>query len=124
MIVGFITDRARIGFAECRSNRFVEYFDVPKQIPASVAHPLVVLRVNQLYLELTKKRFHRRIVPTIAFTARARLDAVICQRLLVLTGTVLHPAIRMNVGSGHALPHNAFSSIVVFRAALCAIVIA
>ena len=73
----------------------VEQFDVFEQLVAGLSSGTPPAGIDQFDFEGGEKAFRHRVVPAIAFTAHAALDAVYRQQLLILVAGVLAAAIRV-----------------------------
>src|SRR5216683_2348356 len=73
----------------------VEQFDVLEQLAAGLSSGTPLALIDQFDFECGEKTFRHRVVPAIAFTAHAALDAVYRQQLLILVAGVLAAAIRV-----------------------------
>src|SRR6516165_9095081 len=73
----------------------VEQFDIFEQLVAGLSSGTPPALTDQFNFERGKKTFRHRVVPAVAFTAHATLDAVNRQQLLILVAGVLAAAIRV-----------------------------
>ena len=73
----------------------VEQLDVFEQLVAGLSSGTPPAGIDQFDFEGGEKAFRHRVVPAIAFTAHAALDAVYRQQLLILVAGVLAAAIRV-----------------------------
>ena len=67
----------------------VEQFDIFEHLVAGVSSSTPPAPIDQFDFERGEKTFRHRVVPAIAFTAHAALDAVYRQQLLILVAGVL-----------------------------------
>ena len=67
----------------------VKQFDIFEQLVAGLSSGTPATLLDQFDFERGEKTFRHRIVPAIAFTAHAALDAVCRQQLLILVAGVL-----------------------------------
>ncbi len=73
----------------------VEQFDVFEQLVAGLSSVTPPALMDQFNFESGEKTFRHRVVPAIAFTAHAALDAMYRQQLLILVAGVLAAAVRV-----------------------------
>src|SRR5438270_6043858 len=73
----------------------VEQLDVFEQLVACLSSGTPPARIDQFDFEGGEKAFRHRVVPAVAFTAHAAVDAVYRQQLLILVAGVLAAAIRV-----------------------------
>ena len=67
----------------------VEQFDVFEQLVAGLSSGTPPAPMDQFNFERGEETFRHRVVPAVAFTAHATLDAVDRQQLLILVAGVL-----------------------------------
>ena len=67
----------------------VEEFDIFEELGAGLSSGTPATLIDQFDFESGEKTFCHRVVPAIAFTAHAALDAVCRQQLLILMAGVL-----------------------------------
>ena len=67
----------------------VEQFDVLEQLAACLSSGTPLALIDQFDFERGEKAFCHRVVPAVAFTAHAALDAVYRQQLLIVVAGVL-----------------------------------
>src|SRR5260370_788482 len=73
----------------------VEQFDVLEQLAAGLSSGTPLALIDQFDFECGEKTFRHRVVPAVAFTAHAALNAVYRQQLLIIVAGVLTAAIRV-----------------------------
>src|ERR1700731_3681170 len=73
----------------------VEQFDVLEQLAACLSSGTPPALIDQFDFERGEKAFGHRVVPAVAFTAHAALDAVYRQQLLIVAAGVLAATIRV-----------------------------
>src|SRR5580704_12350462 len=73
----------------------VEQFDVLEHLAAGLSSGTPLALIDQFHFERGEKAFCHRVVPAVAFTAHAALDAVYRQQLLIVVAGVLAAAIRV-----------------------------
>src|SRR5690349_8042909 len=73
----------------------VKQFDIFEHLVAGLSSSTPPAPIHEFDFERGEKTFRHRVVPAIAFTAHAALDAVYRQQLLILVAGVLAAAIRV-----------------------------